>query len=160
MYNVIFYILLILILSAGIIIAFGRNNISSAFSLYILLISSSGVYVMLNSELFGLINILIVAGITILLLISFPGIRDLTFLQNTEVKSSGYISTAILGLLTALVSSLVSSTRWHSGEISYDFNSFTLIFTKYLPVIIFLAVTASVMLPLFALTVKKEAAND
>jgi NADH:ubiquinone oxidoreductase subunit 6 (subunit J) len=127
-------------------ISFGKNIISSTLNMLILLLSASGIYVMLNSELFALINILLFSGIIVVLLIFFPNIGDISSGDEMPMPKSHYLSILVIGILSSLLTSLVSSTRWPVIDINYEFNTFMLIFIKYLPVIILMAVLGSVMI--------------
>src|SRR5688572_4349002 len=103
-------------------ISFCKNITSSTLSMLILLLSASGVYVMLNSELFALINILLFSGIIVLLLIFFPNIGDILSGDEMLMPKSHYLSILVIGILSALLTSLVSSTRWPVIDINYEFN--------------------------------------
>ncbi len=156
MYNIIFYILFVLIIASAFYISFGRNILSSAFSMFILLVTVSGIYVMLNSELFALVNILSFSLTAVLALILFPQMRSIPVTEDAPLPKSHLLSVTVLGVLTALLSSLVSSTRWAVLDINYEFNSLMLIFTKYLPVIILLAVASSVIITSLGVLLSKN----
>jgi NADH:ubiquinone oxidoreductase subunit 6 (subunit J) len=156
LHTVIFYILFAVIIASAFYISFGKNILSSSFSMFTLLVSASGAYVLLNSELFALINILFWVGMSALLFILFPGIRNITINDEAHLAKSHFLSIIVLGTLTALVSSLVSSTRWQVFEINYEFNSLMLIFTKYLPLIILLAVISSVIITSLSVLLKNN----
>jgi NADH:ubiquinone oxidoreductase subunit 6 (subunit J) len=156
LHTVIFYTLFVVIIASAFYISFGKNILSSSFSMFTLLVSASGIYVLLNSELFALINVLFFSGIVVLLLILFPGIKNASFNDEATLPKSHFISIIVLGILTALVSSLVSSTRWQAFEMNYEFNSLMLIFTKYLPLIILLAVISSIIITSLSVLLKNN----
>lgn len=158
MYSVIFYILLAVIIISAMGIAFGRNKAYSLLSLFMLLITASGIHTVLNSELFGLINILFITGISALLIILFPKIKS--EIEDVSLSKSNFFVIILIGLLTALISSIVSSTRWPAAEINYEMNSFILIFTKYLPLIILITAAASVILSTLSSLIRKGRAEN
>jgi NADH:ubiquinone oxidoreductase subunit 6 (subunit J) len=156
LYSAIFYILFIIIAVSAFYISFGRNILSTSFSMVVMLLSVSGIYVMLNAELFALINILLFTGIAVLLMILFPAIRNLSIDDEIILPKSHFFSIIILGTLTALLSSLVSSTRWKLFNVNYEFNSLLLIFTKYLPLIILIAILTSVIITSLSVILNKN----
>lgn len=128
--------------------------------MFILLLSASGIYVMLNSELFALINVLFVSGVMVLLLIFFPNIMNISVEDEIPMAKSHYLSIIIIGVIGALLTSLASSTRWPVIDINYEFNTFMLIFIKYLPVIILMAVLGSVMISSLSVLLNKNNPTD
>lgn len=155
MFTVIYYIFAVLIIGAAFYIAFGKSTINSAFSFFLLMIAVCGIFVMVNAELFALINILALFAIVSILLILFPGIGNLKDNEVEALPNSHLVSITVLALLTALITSLVSSTRWQLFEINYEINSLILIFTQYLPLILLIALAASVVIASIPLLLKK-----
>lgn len=146
-----------MIIAAALQAAFGRNLVSSAYSLFIMLISASGMFVLLNSELFGLLTILSITIIGIICIVALP--LPKTFFDESVYPKHHFRSVSVIGILTALISSLAGGTRWEAVEINYELNSLILIFTKYLPIIILIIITISVALGSFASVMKKEKLN-
>jgi NADH:ubiquinone oxidoreductase subunit 6 (subunit J) len=155
MYDILYYIFSVSIISSSLFLAFSRNILNSAFALLLTLIASCGIYILLNSELFALVCILTLSGITLILLIFTPSIR--TFFKEVQIKlpSVHFIFIIIISLLTSIVSSLISSTRWGLFEINFDTNSFSLVFSKYFPLILTIILILSVIITSSGYLLKK-----
>lgn len=155
MYDTLYYIFSVLIISAALFLTFSRNILNSTFSLLLILLGGCGVYTLLNSELFALVNILVFTGIASILLIFTPHIRR--FFKEAEIKlpTVHFISIIIISLLTAIVSSLLASTRWRLFEINFEVNSFSLVFSKYFPVILAIILILSVIIVSSSYILKK-----
>lgn len=146
MYNIFFYILFITVILSSFYIAFGRKTLISVYSLFIFFAGISGVFALLNSELFSLLRILTAAGIILLLLILFPKIQFKEELSQYSSRAGSFPAIIIISILTALTASLVSSTRWDLKLFHYEGNTLALLFTKYLPMIILAVLSGSVIL--------------
>jgi hypothetical protein len=59
-------------------------------------------------------------------------------------------------LLTAILASIITSARWQNFAINYNTDSYELIFSKFLPLIIIAAVMGSVIVFTSRLILKKD----
>ncbi len=150
MYNILFYIFFVLIIAGMLITAFSKNMLNSTFSVIVILISLGGLLTLLNSVLYSLLLIIVIAFILILLSIFYPRVSLLALGEHAEIVSYRYYLIILVSLLAAIVTSIVSSTRWQWLAINFELNSFALIFTKYLPAALILAIISSVILSTFS----------
>ncbi len=144
-YDIIFYVLTVLIIFTSLVCAFSKDLVRSAFAVFTALIGISAIYVLLHSELFALVNMLFVSAIGLTILIFSPKINSLGAAEQAETPKTNYISTVTISLLAAIVSSLAAATRWQRFEIDYSLNSYLLIFSKFLPIVIMVVLIASVI---------------
>ncbi len=70
---------------------------------------------------------------------------DNKLFSESEGKNN-LIPVICLGFFTAIISAIPGAAKWQKFEINYDYNNFALIFTKYLPVILLIAILASVFI--------------
>jgi NADH:ubiquinone oxidoreductase subunit 6 (subunit J) len=144
MSGVIFYIISAVVLVFALYTAFSRNVVGSALALIMLILASSGYYILLHSELMAVILISSMLSFISLVLILYPGLQTLKITDDLTLTKPHYISIAVTGFITALLSSLAGSTRWHAAEVDFMINNYVLIFSKYLPLIILTGVLFSV----------------
>lgn len=78
-----------------------------------------------------------------------------TDIADTGIKTN-IVSLLIISLLTAILASLFGNARWQKAVIDTGLNSFGLIFTKYLPLILAITVLLSVLIPVFTSIVKQS----
>jgi len=155
-YDIIYYVFAVVIVLSALVCAFSKNIMRSAFALFLTLIAVSALYVILHSELFALVNILFISGIAIMILIFIPKIKFLFSTEESQLNKTHFISVITISLLVAIISSIVASTRWQRFEINYDVNSYTLIFSKFMPLVILVAIIASVIIFLTKFILKKN----
>lgn len=157
MFDTLYYIFSSIIITAALLFTFSRNILNSAFSLLLVLLGACGVYTLLNSELFAMVNILAITGISLILLIFTPHLKKISEGEKTKLPPVHFISLIILSLLTAIVSSLLASTRWRLFEINFELNSFSMVFSKYFPLILTIVLILSVIIVSSGYILKKPA---
>jgi hypothetical protein len=111
---------------------------------------------LLNSMLYSFLFIIVTAFILILLLIFYPRVSLLALREHAEIVSYRYYLIILVSLLAAIVTSIVSSTRWQFSEINFSLNLLTLLFMKYLPVILILVIISSVILSTYSYSRRKD----
>jgi len=70
------------------------------------------------------------------------------YIEHTEAAQPrvNLLPVIMISALAAVLAGLGGSAKWNVFAVNYDVNSFYLIFTKYLPVLIVLALLASVII--------------
>jgi NADH-quinone oxidoreductase subunit J len=136
-YDIIFYLFAVItIISAG-VVAFSKNIIYSAFSLLFTFSGVAGIYVLLGADFIAVTQLLIYVG-GILILVIF-GVMLTTNATNVEVNTQtlkALPATIVVAVVSALLVSMMISTKWKQGEAPYPETSVTeigqLLLTKYL----------------------------
>lgn len=156
MYNILFYIFFGLIITAAFFVAFSRNMLNSVFSIIIIFISLSGLLALLNSMLLSFVCIMLTALIFVLLIFFYPLIKKFALIESIEIFPYRYYLIITVSLAFAILSSVVSSTRWQLFDINPGSNSFVLLLTRYLPAILILLMISSVILSTYAYFSRKD----
>jgi len=155
MYDILFYIFFFICIFSAIYIAFSSNTAKSVFAVLLLLITVRGIFVMLISELFALIGILALIMAASLILIFFPRFENFLQKGNNIIPSTNFSMIIAISLLAAIVSGLLTSTRWRLFDINYEINSYILIFSKYLPAILALTFIVFIIITSLGFILKK-----
>lgn len=142
----IFYVSALLILSASLLIAFSYSVKNSLRYFAYFTSGFAGLMLILNSQLYSAILLLI-----LLLLFSAANLlsnRIRKYIDYTEEAQPrvNLFSVVMISALAAVMAGIGGSAKWKVFEINYDLISFSLIFTKYLPLLIVLALLASVVI--------------
>ncbi len=100
----------------------------------------------LNSQLYSAILILV-----LLFLFSAANLMRTRFTKYIEYNEAAQprvnlFSVIMISALAAVLAGLGGSAKWKVFAVNYDVNSFSLIFTKYLPIFIVLALLASAII--------------
>ncbi len=159
MFNLIFYILSAVIISSAFITAFSGRIINSVTSFIVLMASVFGLFVLLNSELFALMGLLVLSVLLILVLIfsNTKYVQDLIVNDHSDYpKGMQFASIMVLSVLGGVSASLSSSTRWHVTWVNYSVNSFFLLFTDYLPMVLMIVFVFSVLLTSLRYILRKD----
>jgi NADH:ubiquinone oxidoreductase subunit 6 (subunit J) len=155
MYEVFYYIFAALILLFSMFAAFSEKPGSILYYFVILLFSFSGLLVLLNSALISLMTTLLTSAV-VMLFILFGKLDPAGNNENAgDTTLSVYLYLITAGMFTAIITSLVSSTRLPNFEIDFASISFTQIFSVYLPLLLLLAVVISAIVPFVASSLKK-----
>ncbi len=145
MYEALYYILAVLTIAFCMFTAFSEKRTAYYFVLFLFFFC--GLLVLLNSPLIALVLMMIIF-ISVILLMLFEKFNPASEpAKNNPVNVKNYSFLIITGLFTAIVSSLVSSTRLPVFDIDFTKVNFSLIFAVYLPVILLMAVVISAILP-------------
>ena len=136
-YDIIFYIFaLVTIISAGIVV-FSKSIVYSAFSLLFTFSGVAGIYVLLGADFIAVTQLLIYVG-GILILVIF-GVMLTTNATDVEVNTQtlkALPATIVVAVVSALLVSMMISTRWKQGDAPVPETSVTeigqLLLTKYL----------------------------
>jgi NADH:ubiquinone oxidoreductase subunit 6 (subunit J) len=156
--DIFFYILSSLVVLSAYFIAFGKRTINFFYSFLIFFVSVSGIFALLNFELFALMRILAVLFAVILFLLIKPGFKFPEIGTENETKHYIISFLALAAILTALTASLVSSANWNITPINYDVNTLGMIFSKYLLLVIISVIGISVSI--FSITHLFRVAED
>ncbi len=128
-------------------IAFIANAKNSLMSFVYLLSGICGLLIISNSQLLSLLISLL------LLMIFFTAhllkniINEYLIIDYRATLKTNIFSLLVISLLTAILASLLGNTRWQMINIDYSLNSFSMIFTKYIPFILAISLLFSVMIP-------------
>src|SRR4030095_14049789 len=155
MYDSLYYIFSAIIVITSIYLTFSKNLLNSLFAVLVTLLACSGLYVLLNSELFALLNILAITIIASIMLRYIPYLKKNLLVDEFNATDSNLLSSLIISLLTAVISSILASTRWPAPEINFEINSFALLFSKYLPALLAVIITFSVLFTCISYLLKK-----
>lgn len=155
MYDLFFYTFSALTILTGFIAAFSGSLKTAIHASLGTLSGFAGLMILLNSELFSLLLLLILITAVSLYTIFFPKLRLFFDETGDSGSKSPFIYIVIAGLVTALLASLVSSTRWWAVN-EAGTNTFMLLFTKYFPVLILLIIGFSVLLSSAAVLSRAE----
>lgn len=142
----IFYISDLLTLSASLLIAFSYSVKNSLKYFAYFAAGFAGLMLVLNSQLYSAILILVLLiffSAANLLRTKISGYIDYTEVAQPRVN---FFSVVMISALAAVLAGLGGSAKWKVFAVNYDVNSFNLIFTKYLPIFIVLALLASVII--------------
>jgi NADH:ubiquinone oxidoreductase subunit 6 (subunit J) len=155
MYDIFFYTFSAVTILTGFIAAFSGSLKTSIHASLGALSGFAGLMILLNSELFSLLLLLVIIAAVSLYTIFFPKLSIFFDETGYSINKSPFIYIVIAGLVTALLASLVSSTRWWAVN-DTGTNTFMLLFTKYFPVLILLIIGFSVILSSAAVLFKTE----
>ena len=155
-YNIIFYIFAVIIIASALISTFSKSISPSIFTFFLIMTSITGFYTLLHSELFALVNILFISGTGITLLIFHNKLNITAKLVSEDITKTPLVSTLIVSLMIAIISSILASTRWKSFDLNYEINTNALIFNKYLPLVILITMTTAVIISSIKFILKKE----
>lgn len=142
----IFYISALLSLSASLLIAFSYSVKNSLKYFVYFAAGLGGLMLMLNSQLYS--------ALLILVLLLFFSLWNLLhtklgkYIEYTEAVQPrvNLFSVVMISALAAVMAGIGGSAKWKVFAINYDISSLQLIFTKYLPVLLVLALLASVVI--------------
>ena len=142
----IFYISALLTLSASLLVAFSYSVKNSLKYFAYFAAGIAGLMLVLNSQLYSAILILV-----LLFLFSVANLMRTRFTKYIEYTEAAQprvnlFSVVMISALAAVLAGLGGSTKWKVFAVNYDINSFSLIFNKYLPILIVLALLASVII--------------
>src|SRR4030095_10244140 len=155
MYDALYYIFSAVIIIASLYLLFSKNLLNSLFAILVTLLACSGFYVLLNSELVALLNILAITILASILLGYLPYFKNLLMIEEINDPKPNFTSLILISLLTAIISSLIASTRWPAPDINFEITTFALLFTKYLPVILAVIIMLSVFITCLSYMLKK-----
>ncbi len=136
-FDIIFYAFAILtIVSAGVVV-FSKNIVYSAFALLFTFSGVAGIYVLLNADFIAITQILIyVGGILILVVFGVMLTTNVTDVDVTTQSLKVLPATVVVAVITALLVSVVISTKWRTNEINFGETTIeqigNLLLTKYL----------------------------
>ena len=132
-----------IILSASILIAFSYSAKNSLKYFVYFALGLAGLVLILNSHLYSVLIVLI----TLLFFSAAKllGSKVLSFTDYTEQKQPrvNLITVVVISSLAALLAGTAGSAKWKLFDINNDVNSYNLLFAKYLPLLIILALLAS-----------------
>ena len=142
----IFYISAVITITASLLITFSYSVKNSLKYFAYFAAGLGGLMLILNSQLYS--------AILILVLLLFFSAANLTrtkiskYFEYTEATQPrvNLFSVVMISALAAVLAGLGGSTKWKVFAVNYDINSFSLIFTKYFPLLIVLALLASVII--------------
>jgi len=156
MYDIFFYTFSAVTILTGFIAAFSGSLKTAIHASLGALSGFAGLMILLNSELYSLLLLLVLIAAVSLYTIFFPKL-SLFFDETGEdsVNKSPFIYIVIAGLVTALLASLVSSTRWWTVS-DAGTNTFMLLFAKYFPVLVLLIIGFSVLISSAAGLIRTE----
>ena len=146
MKELIFYISALLTLTASLLIAFSYSVKNSLKYFAYFAAGLAGLILILNSQLYSAILILV-----LLFLFSSANLMRTRFTKYIEYTEAvqprvNLFSVVMISALAAVMAGIGGSAKWKVFAINYDINSLQLIFTKYLPVLLVLALLASVVI--------------
>lgn len=147
MYDIFYYIFAAVTISMAFIAAFSGNIRIIILSSQGVLSGMAGLMILLKSELFSFVLLLTLILATTLYIIYFPKTGWLLKKAGSGMKRPPIIYVIITGLLCSLSASLASSTRWGRIFLNNDgTNSFMLLFTKYLPILVLSIIGFSILI--------------
>lgn len=145
MYDILFYIFSLLILTAVFIISFKGSSYSLFFYIPLLLAGSSGYFLLLNYGFISVILALIIISAMAVIALGRKYLIKIPSESQNESKTS-LISVITISMLTALIAGLGGTAKWQNFEIDYLVNNFSQIFNTYIPAIIAAALLFSVLI--------------
>ena len=124
LYDIIFYLFALITIGSGIIVVNSKNIVHAAFSMLLTFFGVSGIYVLLGADFIAIVQIMVyVGGILILLLF---GVMLTNKITNVEIRSgSTQVIPSIIGLgvFTAVLFYVVSSTNWKTEASEIPFST-------------------------------------
>jgi hypothetical protein len=108
----------------------------------------NGLLIISNSQLISLLGSLILLLIFFTSYLSKDKIIKYLIDDSYSAVKTNIFSLLIISLLTAILASVLGSARWQMAGIDYALNSFGLIFTKYLPLILAITILTSAIVPI------------
>ncbi len=108
-----FYFFAAMVLGIGCIVAFSKNLLRSAFSLFFVLFGIAGFYVLLGGDFLAIVQIMVYAGgINVLLIFGTMLTPEISETSRSNLSFQGLL-TAVAGIsLFVLLLYIVSSTEW------------------------------------------------
>ncbi|MBE2225755.1 MAG: hypothetical protein IAE93_00360 [Ignavibacteria bacterium] len=142
----IFYVAALLTLSASLLIAFSYSVKNSLKYFAYFAAGLSGLMLILNSQLYS--ALLILALLLFFSLWNLLYTKLSKYIEHTETAQPrvNLLPVIMISALAAVLAGLGGSAKWKVFAVNYDVNSFYLIFAKYLPVLMVLALLASVII--------------
>jgi NADH-quinone oxidoreductase subunit J len=117
LYDIIFYLLAVLIVISAFIVVGSKNIVHSAYALLFTFLGVAGIYILLGSDFIGVTQLMVyVGGILVLLLF---GIMLTNRVYSVEIKTaSSYIipSITIVGIFAAFLLFLMTETNWNVAD--------------------------------------------
>ena len=108
-----FYFFAAMVLGIGCIVAFSKNLLRSAFSLFFVLFGIAGFYVLLGGDFLAIVQIMVYAGgINVLLIFGTMLTPDISDTSRSNLSFQGLL-TAVAGIaLFILLVGIINSTEW------------------------------------------------
>lgn len=125
-------------------IAFSGSSKAAFTGLAYMLAGASGFLALLNNNFFSVILILGIILIITLYTLSNKYIDNLLF-YNEHPGRVNLFSVTASALLAAVLAAVLGAAKWQLFETVQGYDNQVLIFTKYLPVILFTGLTISVL---------------
>lgn len=117
LYDIIFYVFAIIILSSAVIVVTSKNIIYSAFSLLFTFMGVSGIYILLNADFLAVVQLIVYVG-GILVLILF-GVMLTNKITNVQIKTDSIHilpATIAVGIFAGILTSSLIRTNWRVQE--------------------------------------------
>jgi len=153
LHDIFFYIFAALSILSVLLISFSAEVKNTIVYFVYFTASACGLLIISNDQLFSLL-------LTLAILITFSAAylykeKLAEYFNQTEFSNRVNIfSVLAVSLLTAILASLLGNTRWKMFIADADVNSYSLIFTKYFPIILVSALLLSVIIPAFTRIIK------
>ena len=144
MYNILFYIFASITLLAAMYIAFSGSSKAAFKGLAYMLAGVSGFLALLNNNFLSAILILGLFAIISLYSLSY-NYSDKFIFQSVHKSSLNILQVTAASLLAAILTAVLGAAKWQFFEVNPGFENKVLVFTKYLPVILFTGLTISVL---------------
>ncbi len=108
-----FYLFAAMVLGVGLIVAFSKNLLRSAFALFFVLFGVAGLYVLLGGDFIAIVQILVYAGgVNVLLIFGTMLTSDVSNPAESNLSFQGILTAlAAIGFFI-LVYGIISSTNW------------------------------------------------
>ncbi|MCP4757445.1 MAG: NADH-quinone oxidoreductase subunit J [Proteobacteria bacterium] len=108
-----FYFFTIMVLGVGCIVAFSRNLLRSAFSLFFVLFGVAGFYVLLGGDFIAIVQIMVYAGgVNVLLIFGTMLTPDVSQTERSNLSFQGVLA-ALGGIaLLALLLGVLFTANW------------------------------------------------
>lgn len=110
---VFFYLFAILVLGIGLIVAFSRNLLRSAFALFFVLFGIAGFYVLLGGDFIAVVQILVYAGgVNVLLIFGTMLTTDVSNPVRSNLSFQGGLTAVAAVGFFLLVYGIIRSANW------------------------------------------------
>lgn len=156
MHDLIFYIFAAIVLFSVMHIAFIANVKSSIKSFLYFVAGISGLLLITNSQLLSILICLLLLIVFFTAYMLKENVNKYLIVENGSPLNTSFISMLAICLLTAIFASLFGNTRWQMMNIDNAVNSYSLLFTGYLPVVILTGIFTSVMIASMVRIVKYQ----
>lgn len=145
MQDYLFYIFAAITICSAIFTAFSSGSKTAIAAFIYLLTGACGLIALLNNGQTAAVFILVILLLLILFILG-KKYTDRFFNFSNNGSKLSLLPVGMIALLTAVITAVLGAAKWDKFETDPGYNQPVLIFTKYLPVILFSGLAFSILI--------------